>query len=447
MIITRKHLPRRTVLRGLGAAIALPLLDGMIPAFAAIRNTAAAPVRRMAAVYLPMGAYMKKWTPPGEGPLQLSPTLETLAAFRDHITVLSGLDMINETSDGGGVHSRIQPAWLTGTQARKTEGPDFQAGISMDQIAARALPRDTQLASLELGLESVEMVGACDQGYTCAYTATLSWRGPSSPLPVESNPRAVFNRLFGTADSTDAKVRLAHIRKQRSILDGALADVADLERQIGPRDRLKLTEYLESVRDVERRIQKAEEQVGQELPVVEQPGGVPADFAEYGKLMFSLLALTFQCDLTRVATFMMGRELSMRTYPEIGIAEQHHNLSHHQNNIDKLEKQAKLNVFHLHLFNGFLEALRSTPDGDGTLLDRSLILFGSGLSDSNLHIPFDVPTLLVAGKEFGIPGNRHLRYPKGTRLTNLHLTMLDKMGVRVDHLGDSTGLLNLLPVA
>ena len=446
MIVTGKHLPRRTVLRGLGAAIALPLLDGMVPALAAMRKTAANPIRRMAAVYLPMGAYMKKWTPPAEGSLQLSPILAPLAAFQDRLVVLSGLDMINETTDGGGVHSRIQPAWLTGTQAKKTEGPDFEAGVSMDQLAAKALENETQLASLELGLDTVDLVGACDQGYTCAYTATMSWRGPSTPLPVENNPRAVFTRLFGTADSTDAQVRLAEIRKQRSILDGALEDVADLQRQLGTRDQSKLSEYLDAVRDVERRIQKAEEQVGQELPVVDQPAGIPQDYSEYSKLMFALMTLAFQCDLTRVATFMQGRELSMRTYPEIGIQEQHHNLSHHQNNLEKLEKQAKLNIFHVRLFGEFLEMMRTTPDGDGSLLDHTLILYGSGLADSNLHVPFDVPTMLVPGKVFNIPAGRHLRYPKGTRLTNLHLTMLDKLGVQVDRLGDSTGHLNLLAV-
>jgi hypothetical protein len=443
MIITGKALPRRTVLRGLGACLALPLLDSMVPALAAAPTSP----RRMAIVYVPMGAYMKKWTPPSDGPLEFSPILRVLEPFREQTLVFSGLaNKEADARDGGGQHSRIQPAWLTGVLCKRTEGPDLHVGVSMDQIAARDLGSHTQLASLELGLESVDLLGACDIGYTCAYTATMCWRGPQTPLPMENNPRAVFERLFGTSDSTDPKVRLADIRKNRSILDAVTHKVTKLMADVGPQDSAKLNEYLDSVRDIERRIQKAEEQVAKELPVVEQPAGAPTEFADYAKLMFDLLALAYQCDLTRIATFMVGRELSTRTFPEIGVPDQHHSLSHHQDNIEKLEKQAKLNVYHLQLFTHFLEKLRATPDGDGSLLDHSMILYGSGMSNSNFHYPYDVPTLMVNGRDLGIAGNRHLRYPHATPLTNLHLTMLDKMGVRVDTFGDSTGQLNLLGV-
>jgi hypothetical protein len=448
MIITGKHLSRRTVLRGVGAAIALPLLDSMVPALSATRRTAGTPVKRMALVYVPMGAYMKKWTPPTEGALELSEIMRPLASFTDRALVLSGLAMQNADSrDGGGVHSRIQPCWLTGMHAKRTEGPDMQVGISMDQIAAREIGRETQLQSLELTLEAVDMLGACDLGYTCAYTATLSWRGPSTPMPMEANPRAVFERLFGTTETTDPRARLADIHKDRSILDSVGEDMAELARALGPGDQAKLTEYLDAVRDIERRIQKSEQQIDKQLPLVTQPVGIPAEFSEYAKLMLDLNALAFQTDLTRVSTFLFGRELSVRTFPEIGVPEQHHGLSHHQDNIEKLEKQAKLNTYHLQLFTHFLEKLQSTPDGDGSLLDHTMILYGSGMSNSNLHLPYDIPTILFGGAEFGIKGGRHVRVPKDTPLTNLQATMLERMGVRIDRLGDSTGTLKVLAAA
>ena len=445
MIVTRKHLPRRTVLRGIGAAIALPFLDGMVPAFSPLAHAAAIPPKRLAIVYVPMGAYMKKWTPPTEGPLQLSEILQPLAPFKDRTLVMSGLTMQNaDARDGGGVHSRIQPCWLTGMHAKRTEGPDMEVGISMDQVAARAIGGETQLASLELSLEAADMLGACDLGYTCAYTSTLSWRGPSTPLPMEHNPRAVFERLFGTSDSTDAATRLADIRRSHSLLDSVMHDIARITNTVGPGDRAKIDEYVEAVRDVERRIEKAEQQVDRELPTIDQPVGIPTDFADYTRLMFDLNALALQADLTRISTFMMGRELSVRTYPEIGVPEQHHGLSHHQDNIEKLEKQARLNVFHLSLFRYFLEKMQAVPDGDGSLLDNTVVLYGSGISNSNLHLPYDVPTIVVGGPRFQIKPDRHVRYPKGTPLTNLQLALLDKMDVPVDRLGDSTGTLNLL---
>ena len=440
MIVTRKSLPRRTVLRGLGAAIALPMLDCMVPAFA---DTPQA-VRRLGIVYVPMGMNMPLWTPATEGPLELSVIQQPLAPFRDRVLVLSGFDSKQADAHDGGVHPRCQTAWLTGAKAFPTEGVGIRAGISMDQIAAAQFASQTQLASLEIALETFELAGACNFGYSCAYNNTLCWRNDTTPLPMEVNPRVVFERMFGTADSTDRPARVAYIKKRRSILDAMTDRAAALNVRIGPDDRTKVEQYLEAVRDVERRIQKAEEQLDQELPLVDQPVGVPASFEEHAKLMFDLLTLAYQTDLTRVGTFMVGKEQSNRAFPEIGVAEPHHPLSHHQNNPEKLAKQAKVNALHMQLFVQFLQKLQSTPDGDGSLLDHTLLLYGSGMSDSNLHLMWDVPTMVVGGKTFGISGGRHVRYPEATPLANLQLTLLDKVGVHVDQFGDSTGKLNLL---
>lgn len=440
MIVTRKRLPRRTVLRGIGATLALPLLDAMVPAFAATPK----PVKRLAAMYVPMGMNMALWTPAKEGPLELSVIQQSLAPFKDRVIVFSGFDCKEADAHDGGVHPRCQTTWLTGAKAFPTEGLGIRAGISMDQIAAAQFAKDTQLASLELALESFELAGACNFGYSCAYNNTLCWRNDTTPLPMEVNPRVVFERLFGAADSTDQKARLAYIRKRKSILDAMTNRVAALNARISPDDRTKVGQYLDAVRDVERRIQKAEEQLGADLPLVEQPDGVPPVFEDHAKLMLDLMALAYQTDLTRVSTFMFGKEQSNRPFPEIGIPEPHHPLSHHQNNPEKLAKQAKVNALHMRLFAGFLEKLRSTPDGDGTLLDHTLMLYGSGMSDSNLHRMYDVPTLVVGSSAFDIKGGRHIRYASGTPLTNLQLTLLDKVGVHIDHFGDSNGELNLV---
>lgn len=446
MIITKKALPRRTVVRGLGATLALPLLDSMVPAAVALAKTAAHPVRRLSVVYVPMGMNMERWTPATEGPLTLSPTLKPLEAFRDRLLVVGGLVSQEATGNDNGPHPRAQTAWLTGARAKRTEGVDIHAGISMDQIAAQEFGKQTQLASLELALEAVDTLngGCASYGYSCVYSNTLVWRSASTPLPMEVNPRAVFERLFGAADSTDRQTRLDRIRKNRSLLDAVTEKLARLSNSLGPRDRTKLTEYVEAVRDVERRIQKAEEQVDLELPTVGRPAGVPETFAEHAKLMFDLLVLAYQADLTRVSTFLYSREASVRSFPEIGIPDPWHPMSHHQNNPDKLEQQAKLNVFHLGLFAQYLEQLRSTPDGDGSLLDHTLLLYGSGISDSNIHLYENLPTVVVGSPATGIQGGRHLRYPKGTPLANLHRTLLSKMGVAVERFGDSTGELPLL---
>lgn len=445
MFITKKHLSRRTVLRGFGASLALPLLDGMVPALSALSQTAARGVRRMAIIYTPNGMMMPEWTPKGEGAaFEFSPILSALEPFRQQLVVVSGLaDKYGwpQGDEGTGDHARAAATFLTGVHVRKTEGSDIQGGISMDQIAAQALGNETQLASLELALESVEFIGACDSGYSCAYANTIAWRGPATPLPMENEPRAVFERLFGASDSTDAAVRLARIRKERSILDSVTQKVADLRRGLGLRDNAKLSEYLEAIRDVERRIAKAEEQSARELPVVEQPAGIPPTFEEHAKLMFDLLMLAFQTDMTRVATFMLGREVSARAYPEIGVPDSHHPVSHHQNDPEKLVKLAKINAFQLKQFAYFAEKMRAAQDGDGSLLDHSMLLYGSAISDSNVHMHDNLPLVLVGGGAGQIKGGRHVVYPKGTPVTNLFLNMLDKLGVPMDKIGDSTGRL------
>ncbi len=442
MMITRTHLSRRTVLRGAGAVVALPLLDAMVPALTATAKTAALPVRGFGAFYVPMGANIKLWTPEADGRgFALSPTLQRLADYKDRLTVVSGLDShpaVPGADDGGGPHSRVMSAWLTGAHALKTEATG-QVDVSMDQVAAQQLGDATQLKSLELALESVDVLGVCDYGYTCAYTSTISWITPTTPLPMEVNPRAVFERLFGDNASTDAKVRLQSIRRRGSLLDSVTSEVTALNRKIGEQDQAKVAEYLDAVRDAERRVQKAEEEGDKELPVVEQPTGIPASFEEHGKLMFDLLALAWQADLTRISTYVISRELSNRTYPEIGIADANHPLSHHQNNPEKLAKQAKLNVFHLGMYSYFLDRLKNTPDGDGTLLDHSLMLYGCGMSDSNLHLPANLPTLVVGGKSHGLQGDNHIKVAQGTPLCNLQLSLLHRMGVNVDQFGDSNG--------
>jgi len=443
MFITKKCLSRRVVLRGIGATLALPLLDGMIPALSAVAKTAAGGVKRLGVIYTPNGMNMPRWLPEGEGAgFKFSPILEPLAPFRKDMVVLSGLaDKYGwpQGDEGTGDHARASATFLTGVHVKKTEGADIQGGVSMDQIAAQTLGKDTQLASLELALESVEFLGACDAGYSCAYANTIAWRSPTTPLPMENDPRAVFERLFGASDTTDAASRLRRIQKERSILDAVIEDVVGLQRTLGPRDRTKMVEYLDAIRDVERRIQKAEEQSSRELPVIEQPLGIPDTFQAHARLMFDLLTLAFQTDMTRVATFMLAHEVSSRSYPEIGVPDSHHPVSHHQNDPEKLAKLAKINTFHVEQFAYFLDKLRSTPDGDGSLLDHSMLLYGSGISDSNIHLHDNLPLVLVGGAAAGIKGGRHLQYPKDTPVTNLYLSMLDKVGVAVESVGDSTG--------
>ena len=446
MIITKKAIPRRTVLRGLGATLALPLLDSMVPALRATSQTAANPVVRFGTVYVPNGIVMPDWTPATEGAaFELTPTLQSMAPFRDQMLVLSGLNStppLKEPGEGTGVHARASTRFLANVAPPYARNSELHAGISMDQLAANELGRHTQLASLQLGMEGADFAGSCDNGFSCAYSYTISWRGPSTPLPMQHNPRAVFERLFGDSGSTDPAVRLARVKQQRSILDSVNEKVANLSRGLGPRDRIKLGEYLDGIRDVERRIQMADEQSARELPAFDQPAGIPATFAEHAKLMYDLQLLAYQADLTRIITFMLGHELSGRTYPEIGVSDAHHPISHHRNDPELIAKLAKINTYHLTLFASFVEKLRSTPDGDGSLLDHVMILYGAGMSDSNRHSPYELPILLVGGGAGQLKGGRHIRYPEGTPLANLHLTLLDKLGVPVERLGnDSTGRL------
>jgi hypothetical protein len=358
--------------------------------------------------------------------------------------VLSGLANFEGDGTDSGPHPRCQTAWLTGTRAKRTEGADIRAGVSMDQVIAKEWQNETQLASLELGIESNDLLGVCNIGYSCAYNNTVSWRSPTSPLPMENNPRAVFERLFGASDSTDPKTRLADIQKNRSILDSVREKASFLQGKLSSGDRARLGEYLESVRDIERRIQKGEEQVTQELPVVEQPIGIPKSYEEHVKLMFDLMAIAYQTDLTRVATFMMGREASVRSYPEIGVPDSHHPLSHHGNDPEKTAKIAKINTYQTGLLAYFLDKLKATQDGDGTLLDHTMLLYGSGMSDSNIHYPRNVPTLVVSGGDaFNVKGGRHVQFSERP-LSNLQLTLMEKLGLQVEKFGDSTGELNLL---
>lgn len=447
MFISKMALPRRTFLRGVGAAIALPLLDSMMPAFA----RAASPVKRLGFVYTPNGATMSAWTPASEGPVlsELSPTLSPLAALRDQVVVPTGLSQKQAESlgDGNGEHSRGQTVWLSGVHPKRTEGADVAAGITVDQIAAQALGTDTPLLSIEMALEQNYLVGNCDNGYSCVYWNTISWRTPTTPLPMEVNPRIVFERLFGDGGSPER--RLGQMKEDRSILDSVREAVVSLQNRLGAGDRTKVAEYLDSMREIERRIQVAERQSGGDaaIELPDRPIGVPDNYDEHAKLMFDLAALAFQADVTRVFTLLLGREQTNRPYPFLGVPEAHHSISHHQNDPVKLAKAAKINTYHIELLARFAERLRSIQDGDGTLLDHAMVLQGSGLSNSDQHSHIDLPLVLVGGGAGSLKGGRHLRFPKDTPMNNLHMAMLEKVGVNVEKFGDSTGRVQLEPLS
>jgi hypothetical protein len=447
MIVTKRVLPRRTFLRGLSATVALPLLDAMVPALAATP----APAKRLGFIYLPNGVAMNfsginYWTPRETGKrFELSPILRPLAGFRDQLTVVSGLaqHQADAHDDGAnGDHTRATSSWLTGVHCKRTEGADVENGVSADQIAAEVLGKRTALPSLELSIDLSFLSGQCENSYSCVYLNTLAWRSPTSPLPTENNPRRVFERLFGDGGTTAQRVALA--RENRSILDSVSEDFARLSAKLGPADRTQVDDYLQAVREVERRIQ-AVETLGDDagLPALERPRGIPEIFGDHVKLMYELQWLAFQADMTRVVTFMLGRELNFRTYPEIGITEGHHGLSHHGDRPEQLEKLKKLNTYQTDLFAWFLDKLRSTADGDGNLLDHSLFLYGASLSNPNLHAHYDLPLALVGGAGGALQGGRHLKFAAETPMTNLLLAMLDKAGVPAAMLGDSTGRLDL----
>jgi len=448
MFINKRHLRRRTFLRGVGATLALPLLDAMVPALTAQSRTAARSIRRLAFIYLPNGVArnftgVNYWTPLGEGAsFEFSPILKPLEPFRERMVVISGLAQhaADAHDDGAnGDHTRGTSSWLTGVHPKRTEGADIRNGISADQIAAMEIGNDTALPSLELAIDLNFLGGQCENSYACAYMNTLSWSTATTPLPTENNPRIVFERLFG--DGGTAEQRLARARENRSILDSVLVDLDRLQKSLGPSDRTKVADYVDSVREVEQRIQRVEKRNASDLPDLNQPSGIPDRFDEHVKLMYELQWLAYRADITRVVTFMLGRELNFRTYPEIGINEGHHGLSHHQDNPTQLAKYAKLNTYQTELFSWFLDKMKATPEGDGTLLDHSLFLYGAGLSNPNLHAHYDLPLLLVGSAAGQLRGGRHIVYKQETPMTNLLLSMLDKAGVEPEKLGDSTGKL------
>jgi len=451
MFITKFALPRRTFLRGVGATLALPLLDAMVPALTPIARTAAAPVSRMGFIYRPNGFIRQYWTPDTVGPNpDLKRSLQALEPFRDRTLIVSGLANLEAEAQGSspGPHSRGSAAWMTGTHAKQTEGADVEAGISADQVAAQVLGKATVLPSLELAIEQNEqMVGNCEAGYSCLYQNTISWRNPTTPLPMETHPRVVFQRLFGDGATPEEQRR--HLQTSGSILDAVTDRIGELSRRLGPSDRGRLTQYLESVREIETRIDKAEARTGDaamELP--ERPGDIPDGFDEHVRLMFDLQALAYQADITRVIAFQLARELSPRTYPSIGVAGQHHATSHHGNNPGRINDVAKIEAYHVELLAYYLGKLRSTPDGDGSLLDNVSILYGGGLGNPNEHAIIDLPNLVLGGGSGRIKGNRHISYKVEDYVpeSNLLVTLLDRAGVPVENLGDSTGQLKEVDV-
>jgi len=438
MMVTKIALPRRTFLRGLGATVALPLLDAMVPAMSA--QTKATP--RFAAIYCGNGANMDDWTPASEGlGFTFSPILQPLEAFREQTLVLTGLDNFPATDQGdvGGQHPRAAPAFMSSVHPKQTEGADVQAGTTVDQRIARHIGQGSKLPSLEVSVDRNDVVGACDHGYACAYMNSMSWKSPTMPLPAETNPRFVFERLFG-AGST-AEERRVRSEEDRSLLDGLTREISKLRQSLGAHDRVKLGEYLEAVRDVEQRIARSESR-NRDIAIPARPVGEPENFREYAELMFDLQVLAFQADIARVSTFMMARENINRSYPEIGLPEAHHAMSHHENNPQKKRAFSKLNTYHVDTLAYFVRKLQAVPDGDGSLLDHSVVLYGSGMSDGNVHNNYNVPVVLVGGRDLGLKGNRHLRYPKGTPLANLSLTLMARFGVPAESFGDSTGKLD-----
>ena len=443
MFITKTHIPRRTFLRGMGVTLALPLLDSMIPARALLAQTAGKGVPRLGFVYIPHGAIMKEWTPATEGAgFEFTSILKPLEPFRDYVNVVSGLG--HQAADTTAVHSLSPTTWLSGVRPKATQGVDAYAGVTADQVAAQAIGQETVLPSMEIATEDHSgLIGSCDRDYGCIYMNTLSWRTPTTPMPMEINPRKVFERMFGQGGS--AEERLARIQEDRSILDAITKDVASLQGKLGPSDRQTMTQYLENIREIERRIQRAEKNQGDEgLLLPNRPAGVPFDFEEHVRLMYDLMALAYQANITRVVTFMVSREVSNRTYPQVSVGDGHHAISHHQNRAEKMEKNVRIQTFNVGMFAEFVEKLKKIPDGDGTLLDNMVLLYGSNMSNSNAHDHYPLPNLVLGGAAGRMKGGRHLRYADHTPMTNLLVSMLEKAGVQQEKLGDSTGRLENL---
>jgi hypothetical protein len=442
MIVTKKALSRRTFLRGAGTALALPLLDAMIPAMTAQEQTPAAArhLRRLGYVYIPMGCDHTRWTPPGTDRLdELSSTLAPLAPVKEHVAVISNLELRNAYP---GTHATSNSAFLSAARARLTESADYYLGTTADQIAARHIGRDTQLPSLELSMDLLTLAGQCDNGYACVYQNNLSWSSPTTPLPSEADPRIIFERLFG--DGATSAQRREGLRSRASLIDSVMEEYTQLNNQLGGADRARLAQYMDSVREVERRIGRAQAQAREHPRDLDRPLGVPASYADHARLMFDLVLLAFQSDITRVITFQLARETSNRTYPEIGVSDPHHPLTHWGGDQQKIEKVARINRFHISLFAEFLARLHNTREGNGTLLDHSLLLYGSGMGNPNRHDHDDLPILVAGGAAGRMRGGRHVRYAQPTPLANLHLTLLDKVGVRIDSFADSRGRLDEL---
>ena len=441
MIITKKALPRRTFLKGVGATLSLPLLDAMVPAATALAKTPAKPVRRLGYVFMPMGCDITRWTPPGGEKLdKLSPILSSLEPVKQDVTIVSNLELANAYP---GSHATSNSAFLSAAKAKVTESTDYYLGTTADQIAARHIGQSTQLPSLEMAMDLLKLVGQCDNGYACVYQNNLSWSSPTTPLPAEAHPRIVFESLFGEGGT--AQERRAALRKRASLLDSISEEITRLQRDLGPADRAKLEEYLTAVREVERRIQTAESDAAKnQLPDLDRPLGVPASYADHARLMFDLQVLALQGDVTRVTTFQLARETSNRTYPEIGVPDPHHPLSHHGNNAEKVARMAKINSFHVSLFAEFVQKLKKTTDGNGSLLDHSLYLYGSGMGNPNVHDHTNQPTIVAGGAAGKMRGGRHIQYDKPTPLANLHLSLLNKVGVPMESFADSTGTVDEL---
>jgi hypothetical protein len=447
MIVTKRVLPRRTFLRGAGAVLGLPLLDAMVPALSAVAAPPGEPARRLGFIYMPNGVAMNVsgidyWTPKGIGKdFELSTILTPLAPFRDRLLVIGGLDQQNAEAGNDGAsgdHTRGTSSWLTGVYPKRTEGADVRNGVSADQIAAASMGTNTVLPSLELSIDLNFLGGQCENSYSCTYLNTISWRSPTQPMPTENNPRVVFERLFGEGGTPER--RTAQARRTRSILDSVLDDLGRLQKRLGPGDQTRVTDYVDSVREVERRIQGVEARADVELPTLVRPSGIPERFDEHVGLMYELQWLAFRADLTRVVTFMLGRDLNFRTYPEVGVTEGHHGLSHHGDRPEQILKYSRVGALQAQLFASFLKKLQDTPDGDGSLLDHSTFLYGAGLSNPNTHSHTNLPLTIVGGSG-PLQGGRHLVFPRGTPMTNLLLTVLDDVGVHAERLGDSTGRL------
>lgn len=438
MIVRKKGLARRTFLRGAGAVMALPLLDAMVPAMTTLANSPASPskLRRLGFVYMPMGCDESRWTPKFDGERlgELSPTLSPLESMREKIVVINNLELRNAYP---GTHATSNSSFLSAAKAKRTESTDYHLGTTVDQIAAQQIGRDTQLPSLELSMDLLSVVGQCDNGYACVYQNNLSWSSPTTPLPAEAHPRVVFESLFGEAGSGNRREAL---KKRASLLDSVGEELKRLQKTLGPKDRDRVNQYLESVRDVERRIEKAEASAGENpLPDRDRPTEVPASYAEHARLMFDLQLLALQGDITRVTTFQLARETSNRSYTDIGISEPHHPLTHHGNDPAKIAKVAQINRFHVSLFAEFLEKLAATREGEGSLLDHSLYLYGSGMGNPNVHDHVNLPIIVAGGAAGNLRGGRYVQHKEATPLANLHLTLLDKVGVRLDSFADSRG--------